>query len=164
MIIADNINEGFFIILEALMKVCKGCKIEKAIEDFPKHPHSKDGHTNLCKKCTNEAAKQRISTHLRQKEWRGRNKEKLVDYDLRRRFGISLEEYETLLTQQNGVCAICGKPETYTYRGKIKNLSVDHEHRTGQIRGLLCYKCNLGIGQFEDSVELLDRAKAYLTK
>jgi hypothetical protein len=75
-----------------------------------------------------------------------------------------LEQYEELLRQQNGVCAICGRPEIRTYNGKVKNLSVDHDHETGEVRGLLCYKCNLGIGQFEDSIELLDKAKKYLTK
>lgn len=101
---------------------------------------------------------------MRQKRWRDKNRDKVTDYDLKRRFGISLDEYNKLLEEQKGVCAICDKPETYTYRGKIKNLSVDHDHSNGRIRGLLCYKCNLGIGQFEDSIELLDRAKQYLTK
>ncbi len=146
------------------MKVCRGCGLEKSLDDFYKHPKCKDGHTSLCKECINEAAKNRKSTHVRQKEWRDRNKEKLLDYDLKRRFGISVDEYNKLLAEQGGVCSICGRPETHTYRGKTKKLSVDHNHETGEIRGLLCYKCNLGIGQFEDSIELLDRAKRYLTK
>jgi ribosomal protein L37E len=146
------------------MKLCKGCGVKKPLNEFPKHPHNKDGHTNLCKNCTYEVDKNRKSTHIRQKEWRDRNKEKLADYDLRRRFDISLEEYDALLASQQGVCAICGRPEIRSYKGKAKKLSVDHDHTTGKIRGLLCYKCNLGIGQFEDSIKLLDKAKEYLTK
>jgi hypothetical protein len=65
---------------------------------------------------------------------------------------------------QNGVCAICRKPETYTHHmtKKIANMAVDHCHVTGKIRGLLCHKCNHGLGKFGDDVSLLRKALAYL--
>ena len=80
-----------------------------------------------------------------------------------RRYGITLEDYNTLLEQQNGVCAICKNPETLTVKGKIVNLSVDHCHDTGVVRGLLCRSCNVGLGNFRDDVNLLETAISYLT-
>lgn len=79
------------------------------------------------------------------------------DYQLRRSYGLTRVEYEQMLEQQDGKCAICGA-ECSTGR----RLAVDHDHITGQIRGLLCSNCNLGIGKFHDSVELLKEAIRYL--
>ena len=66
-----------------------------------------------------------------------------------------------LLVEQHGVCAICGKPETHMRLGKVMSLAVDHDHGTGKVCGLLCRKCNLGLGQFEDNSELLRKALDY---
>ncbi len=75
-------------------------------------------------------------------------------------YGLSLEEYDILLLAQGGVCAICGKSQS----GKRKmRLCVDHSHKTGQVRGLLCEKCNVGLGSFRDDPELLVRAARYLS-
>ena len=77
--------------------------------------------------------------------------------NLKRTYGISLEEYESLLESQDNVCKIC-KTE------KIgKHLAVDHDHKTGKIRGILCENCNRGLGMFKDSPELLQNAIQYLT-
>ena len=78
---------------------------------------------------------------------------------LKSRYGITLEEYEAMLTEQGGVCAICGLPENDRYK---RRLSVDHDHETGAIRGLLCHMCNTGLGKFTDSSELLTSAANYL--
>lgn len=78
--------------------------------------------------------------------------------DLKRRYDMSVEEFATLLESQNGVCAICGKPE----RGKNNRLSVDHDHESGAIRGLLCNACNAGLGRFNDNLALLQKAVSYL--
>jgi hypothetical protein len=64
--------------------------------------------------------------------------------------------------KQGGVCAICEKKETRKYKGKIIRLSIDHNHKTGEIRGLLCHGCNVGIGHFSDSIEFLLKAINYL--
>lgn len=83
---------------------------------------------------------------------------------LQSNFGISLEEYEALFKEQGGVCKICGEPEKRTdpRTGKIYALSVDHCHKTGKIRGLLCMAHNKAIGLFGDSVSLLRAAISYL--
>lgn len=82
---------------------------------------------------------------------------KMHDTILRKKFGIGLVQYQKLLEQQNHKCFIC---ETEDWR----NLAVDHNHQTGQVRGLLCTKCNTGIGQFQDNIELLLKAVEYLTR
>jgi hypothetical protein len=84
------------------------------------------------------------------------------DSELRARFGIALEDYVGLLEKQRGVCAICERPETTTFRGALRRLCVDHNHETGAVRGLLCHMCNVGLGNFRDDTDLLDRATAYL--
>ena len=84
---------------------------------------------------------------------------------LKKKYGISVEEYDRMLTSQNGVCAICGGRETHVHKsGKLKELAVDHDHKTNEVRGLLCMNCNQALGRFQDSMENLHRAIAYLGK
>lgn len=79
--------------------------------------------------------------------------------------GITSIDYEKMFKKQNGVCAICNKPETMSDRyGRTASLSVDHCHITKNIRGLLCSACNTSIGKFEDDVERLRKAIKYLKK
>jgi hypothetical protein len=80
----------------------------------------------------------------------------------RRRYGISEAEYQELLEKQAGVCAICGREEAATYRGKIKRLAVDHDHETEEIRGLLCSNCNRMIGLAAEDPAVLQNAIRYL--
>jgi len=78
--------------------------------------------------------------------------------EMERNFGITLKEYENMLEQQNGRCAICDKPPT-TIR-----LAIDHCHESGAVRGLLCANCNRGLGYFKDEISFLEAAIAYLQK
>lgn len=78
-------------------------------------------------------------------------------YHLKSKFGLSDAEYAAMLAEQGGVCAICGGECATGWR-----LAVDHCHQTGQIRGLLCGRCNRAIGQMEDDPELLGAAANYL--
>lgn len=128
----------------------------------------------------------------RQREWRARNPEKLKEINRAyaqsengrerqraskrkhylkvahtqrlRLYGIAPEEFKRLLKEQAGTCAICRKPETATLNGKVKNLHVDHDHATGIVRGLLCGKCNVGIGMFDECQEKIAAAAAYLKR
>lgn len=107
-----------------------------------------------------------IGSDFRRGKWTG---EKIASYDrawnLKRKYGISVDEYDKLLASQNGVCAICGTKETHTHKsGKLKELSVDHCHSRGHVRGLLCVKCNRGLGYFDDDLERINRAIDYLRK
>ena len=92
------------------------------------------------------------------KEWNKKNPEKVKNNDLLKRHGITLEDYQQMYKAQNGVCAICGRKESCDGY----SLAVDHCHETKKIRGLLCRKCNTGIGLFHDSTELLAKAIEYL--
>jgi endogenous inhibitor of DNA gyrase (YacG/DUF329 family) len=75
---------------------------------------------------------------------------------LLRRYGITINEYDALLLAQNGVCAICGKPPTR------RRLDIDHNHKTGQVRGLLCEGCNRHIGFIENNPDFIHKAANYL--
>jgi hypothetical protein len=78
--------------------------------------------------------------------------------------GVDAQRYQEMLREQNGVCAICHQPETSPDKasGKTKDLAIDHDHATGAIRALLCSNCNRGLGLFNDSVELLAKARDYV--
>jgi hypothetical protein len=98
------------------------------------------------------------------KLWKSNNPEKSREINANARlkmyYGITLEDYNRMLEEQGGCCAICGKPST-DYK---RNLHVDHDHLTGKVRGLLCVRCNYGIGYFGEDTTLLENAKVYLTK
>lgn len=74
---------------------------------------------------------------------------------------MSLEEYEYMFNSQNGKCAICNSFETHDKHGV---LAVDHDHKTGKIRGLLCFKCNTALGSVDDNIEILKNMINYLNK
>lgn len=79
---------------------------------------------------------------------------------LMRKYGITIEQYDEMYCKQEGCCAICG-----AHQSDLKyTLHVDHDHVTNEIRGLLCKKCNTGIGQFSDSPDILKLALNYLSK
>lgn len=163
------------------MKRCARCQEEKQESDFHKAKDKKDGLHSYCKRCNRAQArswatsnKERKAKSSRaweeankehidawRKKYRASNKDRLAKYDrqyqIKRKYSITLEEYNQILDEQNGVCAIC-KKEGAPY------LHVDHAHDTGVIRGLLCRKCNSGLGFFNDDMDLLQKAAEYLTR
>lgn len=87
------------------------------------------------------------------------------EQDFRRKYGLSVEEYEALAFKQAYCCAICGKPESsMSNQGEVKRLAVDHCHERGVVRGLLCAKCNVGLGHFQDDPMLVWSALEYLVR
>lgn len=84
--------------------------------------------------------------------------------DFQRKYGIDFAAYQQMLLAQKGVCAICDNPETKMESGTLRLLSVDHNHETGAVRGLLCSNCNLAIGYACDDVTVLQKAIGYLRK
>lgn len=83
---------------------------------------------------------------------------------LKHKYNITPEQYDVMLKNQNGVCAICKQPETASRAGKIKLLSVDHNHITKQLRGLLCDDCNKALGNMHENIERLKSAIEYLNR
>lgn len=150
------------------------------------HPWRKHEAHGMCKSCYNRRYKNTKEQHRRNNaRWRERHYDVVLAQErksarkryataegksaarlwhLRSKFGISGEDYNLLLASQNGVCAICGQPETAKRNGVVKFLAVDHNHKTGKIRGLLCQKCNTMVGHSDDNAERLKDAAAYLEK
>lgn len=100
----------------------------------------------------------------RLKKFHENNPDYQKEYDLRRGYGITLAEYNRILKLQDGVCAICFKPETAMLRGIVRCLAVDHDHSTNEVRGLLCTNCNNMLGRVKDNVTILQSAIQYLQK
>ena len=124
---------------------CSKCR-----QDF-----EKTNGNNYCPSCHAEYGR----------KWYQRNKDKVRNTQFKLKYGITLKEYNSLSEAQNHVCAICGKPAQektgYSEEGS-RRLVVDHDHEFGYTRGLLCGKCNRGIGMFEDNIEFLKAAIKYL--
>src|SRR2546427_2751606 len=103
----------------------------------------------LCKRCYAKQYRQAHLDFLQDREQRR---------GLRTRYGLSVEKYGQILAMQRGVCAICSRPP------KTRRLSVDHDHETGKVRGLLCYPCNSRLLQRRHTPLLLRRAARYLER
>ena len=100
----------------------------------------------------------------KQREYRKNHADRFKGYTLKRDYGISLEAYTEMLIKQQGLCAICGTAtgsERSNNNGR-KVLGVDHNHTTGAVRGLLCARCNAGLGNFQENIEWLRKAVDYL--
>ena len=136
-------------------KVCTICKTEKGLDKFCKHQSCKYGVQSQCKAC-------------RKKYKRNYNTpETIRKNNLKAKYNLTIDEYDITFEQQKGVCAICGNKENVKNRWGIKRLSVDHNHLTNKVRGLLCFNCNVALGSFfvdERSEELLLNAIEYLRK
>ncbi len=118
-------------------RVCSTCQEWKPATEFYRYREGRL-HTN-CYPCHNGQSKAFYATNPRVKR----------DYDLRRKYGIGADEYDRLLEAQGGTCALCDKPETARHRETVFSLAVDHDHATGEVRGLLCARCNRVLGQIE---------------
>lgn len=134
-------------------KECSGCREEKPLSEFSSHPSGKGKARSKCKQCTAK----------RTALWRDKNreglKEKARNQHMLRTYGLSLEEYNTLLKAQDHKCYICRVDAVDCFHEK---LYVDHCHTTGEVRALLCHNCNAGIGHFKENKMLLQNAIFYL--
>jgi hypothetical protein len=93
--------------------------------------------------------------------YKAKNRKRIHRQALNRKYGLTPEGYDCLLSLQNHACGCCGR--TDPGRSNSTHFMVDHDHKTGQVRGLLCYPCNSAIGKLGDSIEGLQRALNYLT-
>ena len=134
-------------------KTCCKCGMEKEFSAFYRDSGKKDGLQSWCKECRNAVA----GKYYKSPEGRQRNRE----VHLKRKYGITLAEYDEMFDEQNGRCGICGTEEAGS---KYKHFAVDHCHDSGAIRGLLCSNCNRGIGLLGDNLKDLSKAVLYLAK
>lgn len=134
-------------------RVCTECEERKSRDDF--HPTR-----GKCKVCVAKLHAAYIKTPAGQvTRYRAQHGQRLRSY------GSSLAEYQQMHADQNGLCAICNRPESRRDRGgKIKRLSMDHDHRTGTPRALLCNSCNATLGFAEDDPARLEAAAQYLRR
>jgi hypothetical protein len=135
-------------------KTCRACGIAKPRTEFrslckPKKPRAVKSH---CRACEPALAK----------KWRDANRDKhlasLRKSQLKMHYGMTPDDFDRMLASQGGKCAICG----CTDPGGVGRFHVDHNHETRAVRGLLCHLCNVGLGHFRDSAEVLARASSYL--
>ncbi|MEV4179273.1 endonuclease VII domain-containing protein [Nonomuraea sp. NPDC049709] len=124
-------------------KHCPRCSTAKPKDSFGRNRAAKDGLTSYCKPCHAQVTlDNRIKNH-------GSDR----NYKLKLRYGITEDDFARMLAHQGGLCAICRVvPGTF----------VDHSHETGQVRGVLCFNCNNGLGHFGDNTVLLELAALYL--
>jgi hypothetical protein len=127
---------------------CSQCREEKTLSEFYKDRNRKYGVGYICKSCT-------PTCRERHKKWRKANPEKFLAYKLQYHYNITLEDWKKQLEEQDGKCFICDEKE---------NLAVDHCHDTGRFRGILCKKCNSGLGFFKDNEALLVKAVEYIRR
>ena len=127
---------------------CAGCG-----EAVPRYRVSRL-NSSLCRTCS--YAKVKAWKEANPKQW-----ERLArSAHLKKQYGITIDDYNRMLSQQNNCCAVCGRADLSDSRGFRPH--VDHCHRTGRVRGILCGPCNKGLGQLQDDPEILRRAIAYL--
>ena len=132
-----------------MIKRCSSCKTEKEISQFNKSKSKKFGVHNQCRQCA--------------RLWKptlealAKAKQKTKEWNRLKTSGFTQEEYEAKLKEQNYRCAICGTTDS----GPM-DFHADHDHNTNQKRGILCHKCNTGLGLLKDNVETLCAAIEYL--
>jgi len=160
------------------MKTCTKCDEAKELSEFYKNSRAKDGRRTDCKRCVLEARRRRYEEdgeilRERVRSYRERypdriaayrqspeRKEHVRQYGRRRNleltYGISLDEYNQMFQDQDSRCAVCRSDDPGRY------WTVDHDHLTGVVRGILCWHCNVGLGHFRDDISALVAAADYL--
>ena len=133
------------------MRVCNICGESKPLTEY--YINNKGNYHGKCKPCYIKKKQEKYDP-IKQR-----------DSNLKRCYGIGIKEYDILLEQQGGVCAVCGTDDPkgrQSGRGKVKDFYVDHNHDTGEVRGLLCNACNRALGNFQDDPSIIQKAVLYL--
>jgi hypothetical protein len=156
----NNLPKGIICAKDFITKKwCSSCTEYKDKSEFNKNKQKNDGLSYTCRECKKVECK----------DWYSKNKVYQSKYmrekSLKRLYNITLDGFDELRIKHNNKCAICGTEPGKPRAGKQKKfLEVDHDHKTGAIRGLLCSKCNTAIGLLEDEVDLLKKAIKYLNE
>ena len=143
-------------------KTCLRCLTPLPVFRFSRDASKASGLVTHCKTCVNERVRLRTGAIARRTRHPADRVTNSRRHTLRKRYGLSPKDYATILEAQDHRCAICREPESRKVCGMIQPLSVDHNHETGKVRGLLCNACNLSIGGLGDSSARLRSAADYL--
>lgn len=136
-------------------KICSSCGVEKPHSEFYKQKDKKDGLRSNCKTCISEKSKQRWSSDS---NFRKRGNMRSRKHALMKNYGLTMDDFFNLVEEQGGKCAICQIDLPHT------KPVVDHCHVTGKVRGILCHKCNSGIGMLNDDARTIERALKYISQ
>jgi hypothetical protein len=145
------------------VKKCSKCGEEKPETEFNKNKRNQDGLDYWCRKCYSNYRQQpenkrHQAAASKERNQKPENKFRAMNRHRKRKYDLTNEQYNRMSEEQNGCCIICGK-----HQSELKQpLGVDHDHRTGKNRGLLCKKCNFGIGYFDENINSLENAIIYL--
>ncbi len=141
-------------------KQCKTCKETKPLDFFGITRQNKDGHSGHCKLCINAYWRRKWKNATKKRKRSPEAEKRLREQHVFKVFGLSVDGYNEMFATQKGMCAICG-----THQSELKKLfAVDHDHETGNVRGLLCQKCNTAIAFLKDDAEIMENAIVYLNK
>jgi hypothetical protein len=125
-----------------MSKGCPDCGEIKRLEEFPRYHRMPDGRGTYCRLCHNRRTRESVRRNGGSRR-----------YHLRQRYGLESDQIDLMISQQGGVCAVCRKrPAT----------QVDHDHKTGVVRGILCIYCNAAMGAFRDNPAIISDAIKYL--
>lgn len=136
------------------MKLCPTCNEDLPVTRFPKNRSKPDGYASQCGSCRNGKVTPDYGLNRRRKKTR---EDRQIGYQIKRKYGLGVCELTRMRIECSDRCGICGEPEL-----KNQRLSIDHDHETGRIRGLLCSACNLGLGSFRDNTKRLESAIHWL--
>jgi hypothetical protein len=140
------------------VKTCTKCGQAKPLAEFWPDRSKKNGYMARCKTCKAKAVREYRAANPdldKKRYWADRDGER--ERHLIRKYGITLADYADMLESQGGKCAICGRPAPAD-----RTLDVDHDHKTNEVRGLLCTSCNRMLGHSGDSADRLEAGAAYL--
>lgn len=143
-------------------KTCLRCDGIYSIADFGKDNSKPDNRMIYCRNCTrkiNKANKSRPAFKESRKLKRRKYSDKERNWLLKYRYGITLEEFNNMFELQGRTCALCDSSKSDS-----KNFVVDHDHKSGKVRGILCSYCNRALGMFKDDVDILNKAIVYLKR
>lgn len=144
------------LLLSLASKKCASCHEVKPTTEFPaKKNKGKWGFYSYCTCCKRKKAKQYYLDNTKRCKELARNR------DLKK-YGLTINQQKAMLEKQEGRCAICGKSIYLFGNSKNNTAHVDHDHSSGEVRGLLCQECNTGLGKFRDNTLFLSKAIEYL--
>lgn len=133
-----------------MKKCCKKCGVEKDFSEFTKDPRMKDGCVHKCKQCRSEELKHRYRTDPVYRARMFEIKEAWYAENYVKRYGITNQQFDEMFEKQGRCCKLCkatehGRGKSY----KNSRWNIDHDHKTGKVRGILCHHCNVSLGHFE---------------